>query len=83
MGCTIATPDARPDHSAVPCLALRPKAICALDPASELPASASGTGKVRGDRASPTDTAADEVLMRDSPQHDMSHNPWQEVSRGA
>ncbi len=65
MGCTIVTPDARPDHSAVPCLALRPKAICALDRASQLPASASSTGKVCGDRASPTDTAADEVLMRD------------------
>jgi hypothetical protein len=47
---------------------LRPKAICALDPASQLPASASGTGKVRGDRASPTDTAADEVLTRDTPR---------------
>jgi hypothetical protein len=43
-----------------------PKAICALGPASQLPASASGTGKVRGDRASPTDTAANEVLMRDN-----------------
>jgi hypothetical protein len=46
-------------------LALRPKAICALDSASQMPASASGTAKVRGDRASHTDTAADEVLMRD------------------
>jgi hypothetical protein len=45
---------------------LPPKAICALDPASQLPAPASGTGKVRGDRASHTDTAADEVLMRDN-----------------
>jgi hypothetical protein len=52
----------------VPCLALRPKAICALDRASQLPASASSTGKMRGDRASPTDTAADEVLMRDNGQ---------------
>ncbi len=66
MGCTIVTPDAQPDHSAVPCLALRPKAICALDSASQLPASACGTGKVRRDRALHTDTAADEVLMRDS-----------------
>jgi pSer/pThr/pTyr-binding forkhead associated (FHA) protein len=48
-------------------LALRPKAICALDPASQLPAPASGTGELRGDRASSTDTAADEVLMRDIP----------------
>jgi hypothetical protein len=41
-------------------------AICALDPASQLPASACGTGKVRRDRALHTDTAADEVLMRDT-----------------
>jgi hypothetical protein len=47
-------------------LALCPKAICALDSASQLPASASGPAKVRGDRASHTDTAADEVLMRDT-----------------
>jgi hypothetical protein len=33
-GCTLVTPGARLDHSAVRCLALRPKAICALDPAS-------------------------------------------------